>query len=81
MHQQSMGGMGSRKLPQFVLFGDSLTQWSFDELTEGFGWYLEKWYKGKAEIVNEGELSSTNKLSYLLFYNDHMLKSGLGYAG
>jgi lysophospholipase L1-like esterase len=42
------------KLPQIVLFGDSLTQWSFDETTAGFGWVLEEKYRGKAEIVNEG---------------------------
>lgn len=49
-----MGFSDSKELPHFVLFGDSLTQWSFDEKTEGFGWYLEKWYKDKVEIENEG---------------------------
>ncbi|KAF2451430.1 SGNH hydrolase [Karstenula rhodostoma CBS 690.94] len=43
-----------KQLPQVVLFGDSLTEWSFDDSTQGFGWYLTDWYKGKAEIVNEG---------------------------
>lgn len=43
-----------KKLPQIVLFGDSLTEWAFDETTAGFGWVLEKKYHGKAEIVNEG---------------------------
>jgi lysophospholipase L1-like esterase len=43
-----------RELPQIVLFGDSLTQWSFNEQTRGFGWVLEDKYAGKAEIVNEG---------------------------
>lgn len=42
-------------LPEFVLFGDSLTEWSFDEETQGFGLFLEKTYKGKAAIVNEGK--------------------------
>ncbi|KAJ4296911.1 hypothetical protein N0V90_006959 [Kalmusia sp. IMI 367209] len=48
-----MGCAGSRKLPQIVLFGDSLTQWGFDAATQGFGWHLENVYEGKAEIVNE----------------------------
>lgn len=47
--------MSSKKLPQFVLFGDSLTEWSFEEETQGFGWYLKSWYEGKVEIINEGE--------------------------
>jgi hypothetical protein len=40
--------------PEFVLFGDSLTEWSFDDETRGFGWFLEWQYAGKARIVNEG---------------------------
>jgi len=43
-----------KRLPQIILFGDSLTEWSFDEATAGFGWVLENKYAGKAEIVNEG---------------------------
>lgn len=43
-----------KELPQIILFGDSLTEWSFDESTEGFGWVLRNKYAGKAEIVNEG---------------------------
>lgn len=43
-----------KTLPKFVLFGASLTQWSFSEETEGFGWFLENKYKGKAGILNEG---------------------------
>ncbi|KAL5402667.1 hypothetical protein PMIN03_010470, partial [Paraphaeosphaeria minitans] len=55
LHRSKMGCSSSRKqLPQIVLFGDSLTEWSFDESVQGFGWYLTDWYKGKAEIVNEG---------------------------
>ena len=42
------------RLPEFVLFGDSLTEWSFDETTQGFGLYLEEKYAGKASMVNEG---------------------------
>ena len=48
----------SEPLPEFVLFGDSLTEWSFREATQGFGLVLEKAYAGKATIVNEGITSS-----------------------
>jgi hypothetical protein len=44
------------KLPEFVLFGDSLTEWGFDSTTDGFGLFLEQKYRGKVKIVNEGEL-------------------------
>ena len=40
--------------PQIVLFGDSLTEWSFYEEDHGTGWYLQRWYEGKVNIVNEG---------------------------
>ena len=40
--------------PQFVLFGDSLTEWGFDEHNEGFGWFLERQYGDKVDIKNEG---------------------------
>ncbi|KAF1846744.1 SGNH hydrolase [Cucurbitaria berberidis CBS 394.84] len=46
----------SENPPNFILFGDSLTEWSFSEATEGFGWFLEKKYTGKVNIVNEGSL-------------------------
>ncbi|KAF2682137.1 SGNH hydrolase [Lentithecium fluviatile CBS 122367] len=52
---------GGEKLPQIVLFGDSLTAWGFDEKTQGFGWYLQKMYKGKADIVNEGYAGYTSQ--------------------
>ncbi|KAF1955995.1 SGNH hydrolase [Byssothecium circinans] len=55
-----MGPTVSKKLPQIILLGDSLTEWGFDEHTEGFGWYLESWYKGKAEIINKGYASYTS---------------------
>lgn len=42
------------QLPEFVLFGDSLTEWSFDEDTEGFGWVLEQKYFEKVSILNAG---------------------------
>jgi hypothetical protein len=47
----------SNQVPRFILFGDSLTEWSFDSSTQGFGWYLTELYKGKAEMVNEGTTS------------------------
>ncbi|KAF1965212.1 SGNH hydrolase [Bimuria novae-zelandiae CBS 107.79] len=46
---------------QIVLFGDSITEWSFEPDTEGFGWDLSKRYKGKAEIVNEGYAGYTSE--------------------
>lgn len=51
-----MGSLSTKILPRIVLFGDSLTAWSFDENTQGFGWYLRSWYKDKAEIDNEGKI-------------------------
>lgn len=48
----------SKPLPEFVLFGDSLTEWSFGEETQGFGLFFEKKYAGKVNIVNEGTVSS-----------------------
>jgi lysophospholipase L1-like esterase len=44
-----------KKLPQIVLFGDSLTEWSFEDHNRGFGWVLQQRYAGKAEVVNEGQ--------------------------
>jgi len=71
-----MGSTKSKQLPQIVLFGDSLTQYAFEEEDQGSGWYLQDWYKGKVEIVNEGE-----------FFQAVFIKTrgnanmGLGYAG
>lgn len=45
----------SKRLPEFVLFGDSLTEWSFDEDRQGFGLFLEQEYAGKASMANEGK--------------------------
>lgn len=39
---------------EFVLFGDSLTEWSFSEETQGFGLFLRQQYQDKVRIVNEG---------------------------
>ncbi|KAF1994789.1 SGNH hydrolase [Amniculicola lignicola CBS 123094] len=47
------------QLPEIVLFGASLVEWSFFEHTRGFGWVLQEKYKGKAEILNEGSYTST----------------------
>lgn len=41
-------------MPDFVLFGDSLTEWGFNEDNEGFGWYLEKRYEQRVRVINEG---------------------------
>ncbi|RMZ72742.1 GDSL Lipase Acylhydrolase family [Pyrenophora seminiperda CCB06] len=41
-------------LPEMVVFGASMAQWSFEEQTQGYGWFLEKMYTGKARVVNEG---------------------------
>jgi hypothetical protein len=41
-------------MPQFVLFGASLTEWSFSETTQGFGHFLQQKYQYKVAIVNEG---------------------------
>jgi hypothetical protein len=40
--------------PEFVLFGASMTEWSFDPPTQGFGWFLSKQYEEKVRVVNEG---------------------------
>jgi hypothetical protein len=42
------------ELPDIVLFGASMTEWSFKEETQGVGWFLENVYTGKAKILNEG---------------------------
>jgi len=41
-------------LPEIVVFGASMAEWSFKEKTQGYGWFLEKMYAGKAWVVNEG---------------------------
>lgn len=57
--EQDMSALpNSNRLPEIVLFGDSLTEWSFDDSTQGFGLHLEKLYAGKARIFNEGRYSS-----------------------
>jgi hypothetical protein len=51
-----------KRLAEFVLFGDSLTEWSFSVETQGFGLLLEQKYAGKVRIVNEGQSKSAHKL-------------------
>jgi lysophospholipase L1-like esterase len=41
--------------PTIVLFGDSLTEYSFDRLhNKGFGQIVTEYFKDKAEVINEG---------------------------
>lgn len=52
-----------------VLFGDSITEWSFgddDEGTKGFGYQLERYYMGKAQVLNRGVAGSVKEISYCL---------------
>jgi hypothetical protein len=53
-------------LPQVILFGASMTEWSFDEQTEGFGWSLQSMYQDKVRVVNEGMQDSSRMLSIRL---------------
>ncbi|KAF2855784.1 SGNH hydrolase [Plenodomus tracheiphilus IPT5] len=52
--------MSYKHRPVFVLFGDSLTEWSFDEDTRGFGLFLREMYEGRVEVVNEGQAGYTS---------------------
>ena len=54
--------MSSHLQPEFVLFGDSLTEWSFDEHTLGFGLHLRQQYEGKVGVVNEGKQVTSNTI-------------------
>jgi hypothetical protein len=44
----------SKQLPEWVLFGASMTEWSFKEKTQGLGWFLKKEYEGRVSVLNEG---------------------------
>ena len=46
---------GAKKLPQIVLFGDSISEWSFLEEDRGTGWVLQQMYEDVAEVLNEGK--------------------------
>ncbi|KAF2423590.1 SGNH hydrolase [Tothia fuscella] len=49
------------ELPKVILFGASLTAWSFDTSHgKGFGDVLAKHYGGRAEVVNEGQPGGTS---------------------
>lgn len=52
--------MSNKRLPEFILFGDSLTEWSFDEDTRGFGWHLRQRYAGLVDVVNQGQAGYTS---------------------
>lgn len=43
----------TKKLPQIICFGASISEWSFDT-DKGFGRELQQRYAGKAEVVNQG---------------------------
>ncbi|KAF2829144.1 SGNH hydrolase [Ophiobolus disseminans] len=49
-----------KQLPEFVLFGASMTEWSFDEKTQGIGWFLRTRYDGKVKVLNEGQAGYTS---------------------
>ncbi|OAL54308.1 SGNH hydrolase [Pyrenochaeta sp. DS3sAY3a] len=51
----------SGTLPEFVLFGASMIEWSFEEKTQGLGYLLRKKYAGKYNILNEGQAGYTTK--------------------
>jgi hypothetical protein len=53
-------------LPEFVLFGASMTEWSFDEKTQGFGWFLRNKYEGKVQVLNEGTVDRCPILDHVL---------------
>lgn len=45
----------NENLPMIVLFGDSLTEWSFDRGDEkGLGDVLTNQLKGKVDVINDG---------------------------
>lgn len=48
----------SGNVPEFVLFGASMIEWSFEEETQGLGYLLRKKYAGKYNILNEGTLAN-----------------------
>ena len=41
-----------------VLFGNSITEWSFEKYNKGFGYRLEQYYSGKAQVLNRGVAGS-----------------------
>ena len=49
-------------LNKFVLIGDSLTQYSFDVQTHGFGAMLSNYYVRKMDVINRGYSGYNTKL-------------------
>jgi len=46
--------MNNRIIPSIVLFGDSITQFSFSLVDEGWGLLLSESYSRKVDIINRG---------------------------
>lgn len=46
--------MVTKQSPEFVLFGASMTEWSFRAKTQGLGWFWRKEYEGRVQVLNEG---------------------------
>jgi hypothetical protein len=57
----------TKQLPEIVLFGASMTEWSFREKTQGLGWFLEKMYAGKARVLNEGIKTALQWKDYAIY--------------
>ena len=55
-------------MPEFILFGDSLTEWSFSEDTQGFGRFLQERYRYKVGIVNEGTVKCVFLTIFVCFF-------------
>jgi hypothetical protein len=48
--------MAEQSLPKIVLFGDSLTEWSFDRNDDrGFGQAVAEQFKNRARVWNKGK--------------------------
>lgn len=62
----------SSVLPEIVVFGASMVEWSFMEETEGLGWRLTNAYAGKAHVLNEGR--QTNHSHWVPTLRSHLLK-------
>jgi lysophospholipase L1-like esterase len=55
---------------QFILFGDSLTEWAFDEHSEGFGWYLQRNYQDRAQVQCEGNYWASDTCTHPKTYRE-----------
>eukprot|EP01113_Clastostelium_recurvatum_P049327 TRINITY_DN9122_c0_g1_i2.p1 TRINITY_DN9122_c0_g1~~TRINITY_DN9122_c0_g1_i2.p1 ORF type:complete len:247 (-),score=59.99 TRINITY_DN9122_c0_g1_i2:36-755(-) len=56
----------SHPRPCVVLFGDSLTQFSFDYNTKGWGLHLSSWYAARADVLNRGFSGYTTRAAKYL---------------